>query len=92
MDPSRFYKLEKGTYLDILIYKKRIRISAELFLKEANYRAKKINKMAFCHVTGLGLGVWKIAEIQNVLTLEVYCEILSEYNFDHISDVYFAWF
>ena len=57
---GRYFKLNNGPYLDILIYKKRIRYSAELFLKEANYRAMKIGKQAFCHTVGLGLGVWKI--------------------------------
>ena len=89
---GRFYKLPDGNYLDILIYKKRLRICAEVFLKEANHRASKIGKRAFCHVVGLGLGVWKIADIQSILTLEVYIEILSSFNFPYISDVYFAWF
>jgi len=91
-DSGRFYKMNNGTYLDILVYKRRIGYSAEVFLKEANHRAGKIGKQAFCHVVGLGLGVWLIAAIQNVLTIEVYLEILSAGNFPNISDLYFAWF
>jgi len=93
---GRFIKLgnnlENGAYLDTLIYKRRIGYSAELFLKEANSRAKKNNKQAYCFAVGLGLGVWKIAEIQNVLTIEVYLEILNYYHFPNISDLYFGWF
>lgn len=79
-------------FLDTLIYKKRIEISAEVFLKEANKRAKIAQKTAFCHITGLGLGVWKIHESQNRLTIDVYLDLLNKLKLEYISDVYFAWF
>ena len=72
---ERFYKLTSGNYLDIFIYKKRIRILAEVFLKEANYRSKKINKYGFCYLVGLGLGAWKLDDIQiytSLLKLVIY--------------------
>jgi len=92
---GRFYKLNTGIYLDLLVYKKRVKILAEIFLKEANFRASKINKIAFCHVVGLGLGAWKLpsaGDIQTKITIQAYLELLSEQTFKNISDLYFSWF
>ena len=92
---GRFYKLNSGIYLDTVIYKKRIRILAELFLKEANYRAGKINKKAFCYVVGLGLGAWQLSgagDVQKIITIKTYLELLSTGNFHNVSDLYFGWF
>ncbi len=94
-ETGRFCKLNTGNYLDLFVYKHRIKILAEVFLKEANYRAKKINKKAFCHVVGLGLGAWKLSsvrDIQTVITIEVYLELIANGVFEHISDLYFSWF
>jgi hypothetical protein len=33
---------------------------AEIFLAEAQDRAAAVGKKAFCHVVGLGLGVWQV--------------------------------
>jgi hypothetical protein len=92
---GRFYKLNTGIYLDTLIYKKRIKMMAELFLKEANYRAKKINKHAFCYVVGLGLGAWKLSsalDTQIIITVESYLELIRDGAFENVSDLYFGWF
>lgn len=92
---GRFYKLNTGIYLDLLVYKIRIKILAEIFLKEANYRAKKINKKAFCHVVGLGLGAWTLSgahDIQTITTIEAYLELIQNGSFEYISDLYFSWF
>lgn len=78
-------------YFDIVVYKQRIRYNALVFLAEANRRAKKVNKKAFCHVVGLGLGVWKLHPDQEQWTIEVYLELLGEYIFDSIDTLYFAW-
>jgi hypothetical protein len=51
------------------LYKKRIRITIETFLIEASLRAKelaekggepKVKYGAYCHIVGLGLGVWEL--------------------------------
>ncbi len=92
---GRYYKLNMGIYLDLLVYKRRIKILAEVFLKEANYRAKKINKKAFCHVVGLGLGAWKLSsarDIQTITNVEAYLELIASGSFENISDLYFSWF
>jgi Domain of unknown function (DUF4804) len=92
---GRFHKLNKNSYLDLLVYKKRMKIIAELFLKEADKRAKNINKKAFCHVVGLGLGAWGISsaiDIQTIISMGVYIELITHGEFNNISDLYFSWF
>lgn len=75
------------------IYKKRIKINAEIFLKEANSRARKHKKMAFCHIVGLGLGEWKFDKyLQEKITVDTYIELLEENDFKYISNVYFCYF
>lgn len=88
---GRYYKVGTESYLDLHIYHKRLKINAEIFLKEANLRNN--NKKAYCYVVGLGLGAWKISyDIQLKITFEVYLELLNEENFPYVSDLYFGWF
>jgi hypothetical protein len=81
-----------GVFFDTLIYKKRLRINAEVFLREADKRASIVGKKAFCHIVALGCGAWGIMPEQSKLTLEMYSELLNNEEFPNISDVYFAWF
>jgi hypothetical protein len=76
---------------DTEIYSKRIQVNAHAFLKEANIRSKKSNKKAFCHVVGLGLGVWQIHKIQEEITIKVYLDLLRKLDLN-IDTLYFGWF
>jgi len=87
---GKFIRIEKNLFLDKEIYKKRIRMSIEPFLIDANERARVINKKAYVLAEGIGLGVWKIAPEQSNLMLEVYAEVLSDYDFKHITDINFC--
>lgn len=78
-------------YFDIQVFKKRTTYNALVFLGEANRRAREANKKAFCHVVGLGLGVWEIHPSQEQWTIEAYLEILGKYSFPFIDTLYFAW-
>jgi len=81
-----------GTKLNVTVYKQRVRILAEVFLKEANNRALQHSKQAYCYVVGLGLGVWAIDKsLQNNITVEVYLELLRSNAFKGISDLYFGY-
>lgn len=53
-------------YFNRFVYEQRIRITAETFLIEANHRAKVAGKKAYVHVVGLGLGIWKLIDKQEV--------------------------
>jgi len=98
-DPMRWFgrKPTEGqsaiAQLNVEVYKRRIGINAEVFLKEANDRAMKVGKHAFCHAVGLGLGVWAFdKKLQQRLTVEVYLDILNTNKYEHIRHLYFAWF
>lgn len=89
---GRYLKLNDTTYFDTVIYKKRMRLVLELFLVDANQRGIEVGKKVYCHVVGLGLGVWQKTPEQARLILEVYRELLDDYTFSHISDIDFSWF
>ena len=55
---SHVHRADGLWYLDMKMYNQRMRLSMELFLFESDYRASRKGKKAFCHVTGLGAGVW----------------------------------
>ena len=79
-------------YFNKSIYKKRIKMSVLPFLMHANDVAIKEGKKAHCRVVGLGLGVWAVAkELQTKLMLEVYKDILNEYDFSNISNIEFLY-
>ena len=82
-----------GIFFDTLIYKKRLKINAEVFFDEAIKKSIQFNKKVFCHIVGLGLGAWSIFSGQDLLFLEAYFELLTEkYNiYKNISEIYFAW-
>jgi hypothetical protein len=89
---GKYIRLNKHMYLNSLVYKKRIKFVIKAFLEDANKRALAVGKNAYCRVVGLGLGVWKISDIQDDLMLEVYAEILDENNFSNITDIEFLYF
>ena len=55
------------------IYLKRLLITAETFLLEANQRGEEFDRNIFVHVVGLSLGVWMIdASIQGPLFCQAF--------------------
>ncbi|XP_064211807.1 uncharacterized protein LOC663704 [Tribolium castaneum] len=98
--PEQYLELGRGKYFDRLMYEKRLALSIDTLLIEANYRAKQKNKMAYVHVVGLGLGVWKITHQQNKIFMDTFAqrlELLGDElkhisdELKHISDVRFAY-
>ena len=63
-ESNKFLDLPKGKNFNALIYRERISISAETFLLEANERGRLKNSGVHVVVVGLGLGVWKISDVQ----------------------------
>ncbi|XP_064214595.1 uncharacterized protein LOC135267006 [Tribolium castaneum] len=91
--PEQYLELGRGKYFDRLMYEKRLALSIDTLLIEANDRAKQENKMAYVHVVGLGLGVWKITHQQNKIFMDTFAqrlELLGD-ELKHISDVRFAY-
>lgn len=69
-----FRKITTGVYFDNVTYSKRIAISIDTLLFEANYRAKEKETTAFVHVVGIGLGVWKCSTHQEEVFMETFAK------------------
>ncbi|KAF2893374.1 hypothetical protein ILUMI_12799 [Ignelater luminosus] len=94
---SRFVEIKfKGMLFDNIVYCKRINLSIDTLLLEANQRAKDRNMAAVVHVVGIGLGVWKLSQHQESLFLDTFAKRIrmlgSNKSLDHIADVIFAYF
>lgn len=101
LDPSLFYEGGDDSepyvppppkYFNVELYQKRIEISVETFLCEANERGKAVGKSVYCHVVGLGLGSWQVTPKQANWMLEVFETTIRYYKFPFISDLDFSWF
>lgn len=93
--PVRKHDDEKNIHIDGLldtdVYKKRMRMVIEPFLADANERAERQHKQAYCHVVGLGTGLWAVnGPLQEQLIVDVFAEILAERRFAHIADINFS--
>ena len=96
--------LDCHAFLDLAAFRKRCLLVAQLFLAEANARAAGrgarggggggggASKGAFCHVVGLGLGVWQVHGCQGQVLVDAYAEALGAHRFPHVDDLYFSWF
>jgi len=79
---GRFLQIGKSSnrYLDVHVYKQRLKASILPFLFDANDRGVKAGKKVYCHAVGLGIGVWAVSpmlkETQEKYMLEVYAQIL----------------
>merc|ERR1712013_684601 len=89
------YEVVKSAYHDFLfnknVYRSRIQISAETFLIEANSRGRVEGREVYCHVVGLGLGVWQVSRAQNRYFLEAWLRALSGLKLETVKDVDFSW-
>lgn len=95
---NRYDKLSTNVYFNVALYKKRVRVTIETFLTEANARAEQAAKendmktVAYCHVVGLGLGVWEINDKQGLYMVQEFENVLASCDFPAISDINFSWF
>ncbi|XP_017129946.1 uncharacterized protein LOC108147728 [Drosophila elegans] len=88
--PSR----NKLDVFDNLVMKRRYAISFDMLLLEAQARAKRVNQLAYIHVVGFGLGVWKAAAQQERIFLETFEQRMRTLGsrLGHIGLVHFSWF
>lgn len=71
---GRFTELPDGHFFDNCVYSKRLALSFDTLLLEANYRAHEKNKFAYVHVVGIGLGVWKISDHQKNIFIQTFIQ------------------
>lgn len=76
---------------DIPMYKARCRITAEMFLLEANARAAEAGQKAWAYVVGLGLGVWQHAPEQREWYISAWGEALDALDLPQVGTVEFAY-
>lgn len=82
-------------YFDTIMYKKRMSMVIEPFLKDAQKRGIQANKKVYVHAVGLGLGVWQILPQQAQLLIDVYVELINKLGssaLSQIADIDFSWF
>jgi len=79
-------------FFNFEVYKKRMRLAAELFLLEAEQRARDENRLAYCHIIGLGLGVWEFIPQQGKWFMQAFRDVLKSYAFQRIANLNFSWF
>jgi len=94
-DASPYFPLSSSStpqYFHKQVYTQRLLSILVPFLSDANTRAKSQNQHAYIRVCGLGLGVWKIHDIQTEMMVELYIHLLENTAFDSIRDVEFCWF
>jgi uncharacterized protein DUF4804 len=90
-ESERYLPTEVGL-LDTELYTRRIRASAELFLREADLRAEAAGTQAYVHAVGLGLGVWRVHARQLGLMVAAYADVLRSVSLPHLADLDFSWF
>lgn len=91
-NPEKYLRLAQDLYFNISIYRKRMKLVIAPFLINANTEALRYKKKAYCHVVGLGLGVWQKTVLQAKFMLEAYAEVIQENKLEHIADINFSWF
>lgn len=92
-EPNRFTALGDEEFFDNVVFAKRIALSIDTLLIEANERAHCSNTTAFIHVVGIGLGVWKCSPHQEQVFVEVFGKRLESLGklTTCISDIYFSY-
>lgn len=74
-ETGRFTQLPGDAgYFDNVVYSKRLALSFDTLLLEANYRAKEAKKTAYIHVVGIGLGVWKVSDHQEEVFVKTFLQ------------------
>ncbi len=91
---GRYQSISGGRYLlDTQAYKKRLAMVLEPFFYDANRRGEQYQQDVYCHMVGLGIGVWAVDNtVQEKLFFETCVTILQKNKFPRIKDVDFSWF
>lgn len=90
-----FFGVEKDTQaaFDVRMYQARMRITADIFLLEANDRARVAGRKAHAYVVGLGLGVWQYRGFpsQAEAYVDTFSSAVVDLKLPYISTLEFAW-
>ena len=86
------HPISQGNFLHVSVYKERMRAVLSPFLLDAQQRAEANGKEAYCHMVGLGLGVWMVTEHQALWLMDVVEELLQDLSLPNIGTLDFSWF
>lgn len=73
------------------LYKRRMRVTIDMLLLEANARAEEAGKKAHAYVVGLGLGVWRRVPKQADYYISAFTDALETYKLPNIKTLEFAY-
>ncbi|XP_066250941.1 uncharacterized protein [Euwallacea similis] len=90
---KKYTRLRDEKYFNNEIYLKRLSLSIDTLLLEANERGLEAQKLVFVHVVGFGLGVWRASSHQTKLFMRCFCRRLRflSNTLANISDVRFSY-
>ena len=91
---TRWVPLPLGdAYFDKVLYRNRMRRILETFFLEANARAKSTAKQAYCHLVGLGLGVWAVlSKTQARAYIAAVADVVQSVALENVAVIDFSWF
>ncbi|KAJ8890496.1 hypothetical protein PR048_010005 [Dryococelus australis] len=81
-------------YFHNIAFSRRLAVSFETLLMEAQHRAYIAGRFAYIHVVGIGLGVWKISDHQETVFLNSFANCITRLIpiLNNVSDINFSWF
>lgn len=80
------------SYFNIKVYKRRMNISIETILREANQRGIEYGKQSYVHVVGLGLGVWRVCDQQAKWMVDCFADLIKNASLPCIAIIDFSYF
>jgi len=89
---SDYVPVRDGGFLNTRVYQVRMEVIAETFLREADWQASKVDKLADCVVVGLGLGVWALDSCQQQLVVNAYANVIRQIPLPHVKRLVFSYF
>ena len=87
-------RVDADTLFDVAAFKRRMRVTADTVLIEANARAQMApgDRRAFVHFVGLGLGVWGVHPSQPQWLADAIAESIEAIRLPHVAAVDLSWF
>lgn len=73
-DKLKFTPLRNEKFFNNMVYERRLALSIDTFLIEANERARAVGTLAYLHMVGFGLGVWKISQHQDKMFMDTFAK------------------
>lgn len=90
---ARFVALKSGRILDALMFARRIRVTIDSILLEAERRGADARRQVHLRIPGLGLGVWAVSKaVQNRVFVEQVAEAVRALRLPHVDVLSMMWF